>query len=89
MALATVAAAQIYECTNAKGGKEYAQSCPPGTVKQRQVVEGGAAGAPAAGGAAGPKAIDQQEIEFRKRFPHVAIAGEEGPGKSQGRGSRA
>jgi len=68
MTLATVAAAQIYECTDAKGAKEYAQSCPPGTVKQRQVVEGGSAGAPAAGGAAGPKTIDQQEIEFRKRL---------------------
>ena len=68
MALATVAAAQIYECTNAKGGKEYAQSCPPGTIKQRQVVEGGATGAPAAGAAGQPKAIDQQEIEFRKRL---------------------
>ena len=64
MTLATVAAAQIYECTDAKGAKEYAQSCPPGTVKQRQVVEGGSAGAPAAG----PKTIDQQEIEFRKRL---------------------
>ena len=68
MTLATVAAAQIYECTNARGAKEYAQSCPPGTVKQRQVVEGGTTGAPAAGGAAQPKTVDQQEVEFRKRL---------------------
>ena len=68
MTLANVATAQIYECTNARGAKEYAQSCPPGTVKQRQVVEGGTTGAPAAGGAAQPKTVDQQEVEFRKRL---------------------
>lgn len=68
MTLATVASAQIYECTNAKGGKEYAQHCPPGTVQQRQIVGGGDTSAPAAGGSAPPKSLDQQDVEFRKRL---------------------
>lgn len=68
MTLAPVAEAQIYECTSASGGKEYAQYCPPGTVQQRQIVGGGEPGAPAAGGSAPPKSLDQQDVEFRKRL---------------------
>ena len=68
MTLAISAAAQIYECTNARGGKEYAQHCPPGTVKQREVVRTEDTAAPAAGGSAPPKSLNQQDFEFRKRL---------------------
>lgn len=66
--LAPVAAAQVLECTNAKGEKEFAQFCPPGTIQQRQVVKDSdaAGGTPAAGAA--PKTIEMQEVEFKKRL---------------------
>ncbi len=62
--------AQIVECVDARGVKEYARFCPPGTVQQRQVgksgdSEGEAAPPPEA---AAPKSIETQEAEFRKRL---------------------
>ena len=68
MTLAPVAAAQIYECTNAKGGKEYAQRCPSGTVRQRQVEGTEDTAGPAARGSAPRKSLEQQDVEFRKRL---------------------
>ncbi len=85
MTLAPVAAAQIFECTNASGGKEYAQYCPPGTVQQRQIAGGGEPGAPAAGGSALPKSLDQQDVEFRKRL----LERQEGEAKSAEEKSKA
>lgn len=69
---ANIAAAQVYECTNARGVKEFAQFCPPGTVQQRQVgrsSESGDAGAasPAGASAPAPKTIEMQDVEFKKR----------------------
>ena len=34
-----LATAQVFECTNAVGVKEYSRYCPPGTVQQRQYHE--------------------------------------------------
>ncbi len=72
--LAPAAAAQVFECVDAGGVKQYAQFCPPGTVLQRQItkgnessVEAGAANPAGAGGAA-PKSIEAQDVEFRKRM---------------------
>jgi len=76
---AGVATAQVFECTNARGVKEFAQFCPPGTAQQRQIGKsgvtiGGDTAAPApvpadAGAApAAPKSVDTQEVEFRKRM---------------------
>ncbi|MCX7136336.1 MAG: DUF4124 domain-containing protein [Proteobacteria bacterium] len=67
---ANIAAAQVYECTNARGVKEFAQFCPPGTVQQRQVTKGSeSAGANPSGGASAPapKTIEAQDVEFKKR----------------------
>jgi hypothetical protein len=77
---AGAATAQVFECTNARGVKEFAQFCPPGTVQQRQIGKsgvsiGGDAAVPApvpadaAAGAvpAAPKPVDA-EAEFRKRM---------------------
>jgi hypothetical protein len=72
--VASTAAAQVYECTNAKGVKEFAQFCPPGTVQQRQVGKsgdsGGDAGAvnPAGAGSPAPKSIEVQDVEFKQRM---------------------
>jgi hypothetical protein len=77
--VAGVATAQVFECTNARGVKEFAQYCPPGTVQQRQISKSGvtiggdgAATAPVpveAGAApAAPKPFDTQDAEFRKRM---------------------
>ncbi len=35
------ALAQIFECLDANGNREFAQKCSPGTVKQREVSKGG------------------------------------------------
>lgn len=75
MAMATVgntASAQVFECTNSKGAKEFANFCPPGTSQQRQIgksVEGAEPGAaaPAGASAPAPKTIEMQDAEFRKR----------------------
>lgn len=61
--LCGAAQAQIYECTDARGAREFAQICPPGTVRQREVVR---AEEPAP--AANTKSTAQQDAEFRKRM---------------------
>ncbi len=62
--IAVDAAAQIYECTDARGAKEFTQACPPGTVRQRQVSRGDEppAAAPEA------KSPAMQDVEFKKRL---------------------
>ena len=62
--LPAVAAAQIYECTDARGARGYAQVCPAGTVSQRQMQR---PDEPPAGAAAEEKSAAQQDAEFRKR----------------------
>jgi hypothetical protein len=59
------ASAQIYECIDARGAREFAQVCSPGTVRQRQVSRDDDA-TPAA--APETKSTAQQEIEFKKRL---------------------
>lgn len=67
--LATAAAAQVFECTNDKGVKEFAQFCPPGTVQQRQIgKEADGSGSAARPAGAEPKSLQVQEVEFRKRL---------------------
>lgn len=59
--------AQVFECVNARGAREFAQVCPPGTVRQRQIGRSDEAPASAPVPAAEPKSPALQEIEFRKR----------------------
>jgi Domain of unknown function (DUF4124) len=70
MIIAPAASAQVFECTNARGVKEFAQFCPPGTVQQRPIGKSSESGAEAATPvpAAAPKSIESQEVEFRKRM---------------------
>ena len=67
--LAGGAAAQIMECIDAKGHREYAQVCAPGTVRQNQVSKGASRGpASASAPAAAPaKSTAELDAEFRKR----------------------
>ncbi len=68
MMFASAAAAQVFECADAKGVKQYARFCPPGTVQQRQVVkEGDGSAAAASPAGAAPKTLEAQDAEFRKR----------------------
>ena len=65
-----IASAQVFECTDAAGVKEYADFCPPGTVQRRQVGRGGRgaeAGAATPSGTA-PKSIPLQDAEYRQRM---------------------
>lgn len=69
--IAPIAAAQVFECTNAAGVKQYADFCPAGTVQRRQIGKGESgtevgATKPAGAGAA-PKSIELQDAEFRQR----------------------
>lgn len=68
--VAPIAAAQVFECTNAAGVKEYAQFCPPGTVQKRQITKGAESGGDAgtATPGAAPKSIPVQDVEFRQRM---------------------
>lgn len=59
---AAAAAGQVLECVDAKGKKEYAQTCPPGTVKETKLMK---ASAGASGAAA--KSLAEREAGFRKR----------------------
>jgi len=59
------ARAQIYECTDARGARGYAQVCPPGTVSQRQLQRTDEA---PEGSATDTKSTAQQDAEFRKRL---------------------
>ena len=59
---AGAAAGQVLECVDAKGKKEYAQTCPPGTVKETKLMKSSAG---ASGAAA--KSLAEREAGFRKR----------------------
>ena len=60
------APAQIYECIDADGKKEFTQKCAPGTVKQREVSKGGASNLK--GGSAPPQtSYKAEENAFRQR----------------------
>lgn len=61
---AGAAAGQVLECVDAKGKKEYAQTCPPGTVKENKMMKSSAGGG-APGAAA--KSLAEREAGFRKR----------------------
>jgi len=63
--LSVAAQAQVFECIDARGAREFAQICPAGTVRQRQVSRDDDA-APAA--APETKSTAQQEAEFKKRL---------------------
>jgi hypothetical protein len=67
--MAGAACGQILECVDAKGNKEYAQTCPPGTVKETRLMKGGTgASSPSAGASAPPaKSLAERNAEFRKR----------------------
>jgi len=70
MCLASGASAQIMECTSASGKKEFAQACPPGTVKQKELA-GSSATRPvsdtSADSAGSQRTASQLEIEFQQR----------------------
>ncbi len=70
MSTASTVAAQILECINAAGQKEFAQTCPPGTVKQKEKI-GSSATKPidntADSGGSSQKSASQMEIEFQQR----------------------
>ena len=67
--LTSLAVAQVFECTNAGGVKQYAQACPAGTVQQRQVIKGGEPAPNATSPAiAAPKSLEMQEAEYRLRL---------------------
>jgi uncharacterized protein DUF4124 len=69
MLVAGAAAGQILECVDAKGNKEYAQTCPPGTVKETKLMKGGTGAAGPRTGPSAPaaKSIAERDAEFRKR----------------------
>lgn len=68
----SLATAQILECVDAKGRKEFANQCPPGTTEARKIMKSGV-GTPSTGAAAAPapapagKSVAEQEADFRKR----------------------
>jgi hypothetical protein len=67
--MAGAASAQVFECIDAKGARGYAQFCPPGTVRQREVLKESGSGAGTSGaGTAAPKSLNVQEVEFKKRL---------------------
>ena len=66
MLVAGAAAGQVLVCVDAKGKKEYAQTCPPGTVKETKVMKGGT-GASGTGSAPAAKSLSERDVEFRKR----------------------
>ena len=70
MLVANVCAGQILECVDAKGGKEYAQTCPPGTVKETKLMKGGTGASSPSTGASSPaaKSLAERNLEFRKRI---------------------
>lgn len=61
--------AQILECTNGAGKKEFAQTCPPGTVRQKEMA-GSSATKPVETPVSSndsPKSSTQMELEFQQR----------------------
>jgi hypothetical protein len=69
MLVAGAAFGQILECVDAKGNKEYAQTCPPGTVKETKLMKGGTGASSPRTGASAPaaKSLAERDAEFRKR----------------------
>ena len=69
MLMAGVAAGQIMECVDAKGNKDYARVCPPGTVKENQLMKGGTGASKSGAGSAAPasKSLAERDAEFKKR----------------------
>jgi len=61
--LASGAQAQILECVDAEGRKEFAAVCPPGTVSQKPFRPRGAAG----DATAAPQDWQEQERAFQQR----------------------
>ena len=60
------AAAQIFECIDAEGKREFTQKCAPGTVRQREVSKAGASNL--TGGASAPQSsYKEEEFAFRQR----------------------
>lgn len=59
------ACAQIYECLDANGKREFAQKCSPGTVKQREVSKGGTSTLD--GNAEPQRSYKDEEQAFRRR----------------------
>jgi hypothetical protein len=67
MLVAGAVAGQILECVDAKGNKEYAQTCPPGTVKETKLMKSGTGTSSPGAGAPATKPLAVREAEFRKR----------------------
>ena len=69
MLMAGASAAQVVECVDARGNKEYAHFCSPGTVKQTPVRSAPAASGSTSDAAAASPApsFAEQEAAFRKR----------------------
>lgn len=69
MLVAGAAAGQILECVDAKGSKEYAQTCPPGTVKETKLMKGSTGASSPRTGTPAPaaKSLAERDAEFRKR----------------------
>src|ERR1035437_4322401 len=67
MLVAGAAAGQILECVDAKGNKEYAQTCPPGTVKETKLMKSGTGTSSPGTGAPTAKPLAERDAEFRKR----------------------
>jgi hypothetical protein len=64
--LPAVAAAQIFECIDAAGKREFTQKCAPGTVRQREVAKTGAGNLTE--GASQPQtSYKDEEFAFRQR----------------------
>ncbi len=61
---AGAATGQVLECVDAKGKKEYSQTCPPGTVKETKLMKSSAGGADSGAAA---KSLAEREAGFRKR----------------------
>ena len=68
-ACAGAASAQVLECYDAKGVKTIAQFCPPGTVRENQLMKGGAGAGPSAAPSSAPaqKSLADRDAEFKKR----------------------
>lgn len=67
---ASAASAQIMECIHANGRKEFAQTCPPGTVNQKQMADSSATKpleSSADTSTSAQKSTNQLEIEFQQR----------------------
>lgn len=64
---AGAAAGQVLECVDAKGKKEYAQTCPPGTVKETKLMKSSAGATSAGAPGTAAKSLAEREAGFRKR----------------------